>query len=107
MTTEIFKIPLENVPQRFDISIGGAQLAVESKFNTMANSWVLSFFYANTGEVIVTNMPMVTGVDLFAQLKYLNVFSGKLIVYTDGDDFAVPTEENLGEEANLFYVDET
>lgn len=107
MTIEVFRVPLENVPQRFDISIGGAQLAIESKFNTMLNSWVLSFFYANSGEVIVTNMPMVTGVDLFGQLKYLNVFSGELIVYTDGDDFAVPTEENLGQEANLFYVTES
>jgi hypothetical protein len=42
---------------------------------------------------------------LLEQFKHVGI-PGKLLVYTDGDEFAPPTLENLGQEANLYYVAE-
>ncbi len=53
------------------------------------------------------NTPLVTGVDLFAQYRYLNLVKGQFIVFTAGAELQPPTLENLGQEANLFYVDDT
>jgi hypothetical protein len=48
-------------------------------------------------------MPLVTGIDLLRQYRYLGI-PGSMIVYTDGDPDAPPTLENLGNESNLYYV---
>lgn len=99
----LFKIPLSNEPQTFQIALAGKEYACTCKYNyTDEAGWILDFADAESGVPIVANIPLVTGVDLLDGLTYLG-FGGKLYVKTDGDDFAVPTLENLGVESNLYF----
>lgn len=66
-------------------------------------SWVIGFADSITGDEIIDNMPLVTGIDLLNGLEYLG-FQGSLIIYTNGDDTAVPTLTNLGIESNLYFL---
>lgn len=100
---ETFLIPLLNVPQDFTIAMGGRELRIVSKYNAaLEGGWVLDIYDSETNEPIVMNVPMVTGADLLAQYEYLGL-NGEMYVYTDGDETAVPTLENLGIESNLYF----
>ena len=102
----LFKIPLSNVPQTFQISLAGKDYNMTCRWNSATEGgWVLDFSDAETAEPIVANIPLVTGVDLLDGLGYLG-FGGRLYVYTDGDELAVPTLENLGTESNLYFETE-
>ncbi len=103
MAIEIYKIPLTNIPQRFLISLSGRSLTIENRYNAEARYWTISLFDGDTGDVIFTNMPLVTGTDLLRQYKHLGLV-GKLFVLTDGDNNATPTEKSLGVDSNLYYL---
>lgn len=104
--TQNFLIPLSNVPQSFQIALGGREYVMTCKWNNAEDAgWVIDFADAVTGESIVANLPLVTGVDILDGLEYLG-FEGKLFIYTDGDQFSVPTLDNLGVESNLYFQNE-
>lgn len=103
MALNAYKIPLVNIPQRFAISLNGRSFIIVCRYNPEIPSWQLSFYDGDTEELLFDNMPLVTGVDLLAQYKHLGI-DGSLIVFTDGNDTAVPTETNLGVESNLYYL---
>lgn len=104
MTT--FKIPLSNVPQKFQISLAGKEYLMACKWNDSPDAgWVLDFDDSLTNLPIAYNVPLITGADVLAGLEYLG-FNGSLFVFTDGDDFAVPTLLNLGVESNLYFQTE-
>jgi hypothetical protein len=106
MAVDIFQIPLENIPQKFDLQLGETLYTMTCKFNDAdQGGWVLDIADGNSGESIVANIPLITGLDCLAGLGYLG-FTGSLFVYTDGDPLAVPTFENLGVESNLYFVSE-
>lgn len=99
----IFRLPLENTPQSFQIALAGKEYTMVCKWNDAFEAgWVLDFADAVTGESIVANLPLVTGVNVLAGLEYLG-FAGEIIVFTDGDDLAVPTLDNLGVESNAYF----
>jgi hypothetical protein len=103
---QTFLLPLNNEPQVFQISLAGKEYLLTSKWNDSPDAgWVLDFADAITNESIVSNIPLITGVNVLAGLDYLG-FNGSLIVFTDGDDFAVPTLTNLGQESNVYFVTE-
>lgn len=99
----LYKIPVTNEPQSFQISLAGKEYVCTCRFNSASDGgWILDFSDAETGADIVSNVPLITGVDLLSGLNYLG-FGGKFYVKTDGDDFAVPTYENLGVESFLYF----
>lgn len=101
MTT--FIIPLQNVPQSFAIALAGKEYIMTCRWNDAdEGGWVLDFKDAITNENVASNIPLITGADCLAGLEYLE-FNGRLIVFTDGDDFATPTLLNLGVESNLYF----
>jgi hypothetical protein len=101
-----YQLPLSNVPQSFQIALGGKEYILTCKWNDAdEGGWVLDFADAITGLAIAANIPLVTGVDILAGLEYLE-WGGSLIVFTDGDDFAVPTLSNLGVESNVYFQTE-
>jgi hypothetical protein len=53
--------------------------------------------------MLVSGIPLVTGVDLLAPYAYLG-FGGELLVATDGNTAAVPTYANLGTGSHLYFV---
>lgn len=100
----VFTIPLSNVPQSFNISLAGKDYLMTCKWNNAPDAgWVLDFADANTNVSIVANLPLVTGVNILEGLDYLG-FNGSLVVYTEGDEFAVPTLDNLGTQSNLYFI---
>ena len=103
MAQQIFTIPLSNVPQRFAIDLNAKSYIMESVWNGVNEVWEISLFDANTEESIFESLPLVTGVDLLLQYGYHQI-GGSLFCYTDGNEFAPPTLDNLGQEANLYYV---
>lgn len=104
MTT--FLIPLVNTPQAFEIALAGVNYKLTCKWNDAEQGgWVLDIADADTAVPIVANIPLITGADCLDGLAYLGI-NGQLIVFTDGDDTAVPTFENLGVESNLYFLTE-
>lgn len=102
--TTTFLLPLTNTPQTFGISLANKNYLMTCKFNDSPDGgWVADFSDADTNLPIVANIPLITGADCLDGLDYLG-FDGQLIVYTDGDDTAVPTLENLGVESNLYFL---
>ena len=102
MAETLFQIPLANIPQEFSITLAGIQYVVVSKWNEYSG-WVLDFYDAITSLPIVMAIPLVVGADLFAQYKYLGL-PGQAVVYTDGDQYAEPTMDNLGTASNLYLL---
>lgn len=101
----LFQVPLTNVPQTFQIPIGDTTYQVTSKWNNSEEAgWVLDIADQD-GNPLAFDIPMITGANLLAGLEYLGI-SGKLFIFTDGDDNAVPTFDNLGVESNLYLFQE-
>lgn len=104
MNPTIFLLPLVNVPQSFNITLGANSYIMECKWNDAPDGgWIIGFADQLTGVEIVNNIPLICGVDLLAGLQYLG-FNGNLVVYTDGDATAVPTLDNLGIDCQLYYI---
>lgn len=101
-----FLIPLTNVPQNFQIELGGKNYLMTCRWNDAPEGgWCVDFADGVTNEPIIANVPLVAGVDLLDGLAYLG-FNGSLFVYTDGAELQPPTLENLGVESNLYFQTE-
>lgn len=100
---ETFILPLLNIPQVFEISLGGKDYLMTCKWNNADEAgWVLDFTDAVTNLPIVAGIPLITGANCLAGLEYLG-FDGELVVYTDGAELYPPTLDNLGIESNVYY----
>ncbi len=99
-----FLLPLVAIPQSFQVAIAGVNYIMTCRWNNAPDSgWTIDLADANTNTPIVANIPLITGADCLAGLEYLGI-NGQFIVYTDGDETAVPTLTNLGVESNLYFV---
>jgi hypothetical protein len=99
-----FLLPLTNDPQTFEINMAGVNYNMTVKWNDSPDGgWVFDLADAVTNDSIVAGVPMITGGNCLAGLDYLGI-NGELLVYTDGDDTAVPTYDNLGVESNLYFL---
>ncbi|NML34953.1 phage baseplate plug family protein [Paraburkholderia antibiotica] len=95
-----FEIPLTPVPRTFLVSLVGAQYQFTLQWRD-PTGWFLDIA-DSTGNPMVSGIPLVTGVDLLAQYKYMS-FGFELWVQTDAAD-APPTYTNLGSTSHLYAV---
>lgn len=104
MADQLFKIPLQPLPQRFDIELAGRALKMVCRWNPEMPAWTLCLLDGVTEQPLVTCLPLVTGADLLAQYRYLGI-PGSLFVYVDGgaETEEIPNLDTLGHEANLYY----
>ena len=103
MATQSFQIPLTNTPQTFQVQLGSTNYILTCKWNSSPDAgWVLDIQDATTTDYIVANIPLVVGTDLLSGLEYLGI-GGSLFVLTDGDQYAVPTFDNLGVDSNVYF----
>ena len=100
---QLFLIPLTNVQQRFTIEMAGVSYIIVCKWNGEMPAWTIDVLSEVTSLPIIVNLPLVAGSDLLQQFNHVGI-PGKLLVYTDGNEFAPPTLANLGQEANLYYL---
>lgn len=106
MARTTFLMPLINIPQTFDIALAGVNYSLTCRWNNADEAgWVMDLSDADTQEPIASNIPLITGADCLDGLEYLGI-NGQMIVFTDGDDFAVPNLDNLGVNSNLYFVTE-
>jgi hypothetical protein len=104
VTYTTYLIPLQNIPQTFTISLNAVVYTMTCKWNDSQDAgWVIDLYDETGTNAIVCNIPLITGADLLSGLEYLGI-GGSLIVYTNGDDTAVPTLDNLGVDSNLYFV---
>lgn len=103
MAEQLYKIPLVNVPQRFNIELAGRPLTFESKWNGQHSAWEINIYDGLTEDPLILAFPLVTGVNLLAQFAHLGI-DGQFIAYTDGNETAPPTLDNLGDGGNLYYL---
>ena len=98
----ILVLPLTNIPEKFSISLGGINYILVSRWNDAdEGGWILEF-YDQDELPILMNVPLVTGANLLDQYEYLGI-PGLLYVITEGDDYAVPTIDNLGTASQVYY----
>lgn len=100
--TTVNEIPFTSNPESFGTSLNGTAYTLTVKWNPFAEAWVLDIA-DNSGNALVSGIPIITGADLLAQYEYLGI-GGKLIAQTDHDPNVVPTFQNLGSTGHLFYV---
>jgi hypothetical protein len=98
-----FLIPFSNAPQEFSISIDSREITIFQRWNEFSNCWVIDISDTLTSASLIAGLPLVTGADLFEPFPELGL-SGSLLVYTDGNSSAVPTLDNLGQDANVYYL---
>lgn len=102
-----YEIPLSPAPQVFDIVLAGVAYTLTLQWRDAPQAgWVLDIALQSqeqAGTPLVRGIPLVTGADLLAQYGYLS-FGGSLIVQTDHNPDAVPTFDNLGTEAHLYFI---
>lgn len=100
---QIYKVPLTGQQEKFKLRFKGVQYSCTIYWNYLMENWVISFYLATDNTPLVLAMPLVTGVDLLKQYKYLEI-GGRLLVYTNGSLSATPTYTDLGSESNLYFV---
>lgn len=99
-----YLIPLTNIPQVFNIVLAGVTYIMTCRWNDADEAgWQIGLADQVTGNEIVNNIPIITGADLLSGLTYLGI-GGSLYAYTAGDVLAPPTLDNLGVDANLYFV---
>ena len=103
MAAKVFQLPLVATPQRFRLSLGGRAFVVVCRYLVPEDEWYIDLLDEATGAPVVLFLPLVTGADLFGQLRHLNL-GGSLVVVSDGDGDAVPNLTTLGVTANAFYI---
>ncbi len=98
-----YKIPLSGENETFSVSLGGTEYQLTLTWNDAdQGGWVLDIADPDSGDAIVSGIPLVTGCDLLAPYRYLG-FTGSLIVYAEDSEDA-PDEDTLGDSSNLYYV---
>lgn len=97
-----YEIPLTPAPQKFLIDLAGATRQLRVYWCKYQQSWVVDI-NTSGGDPIVQGIPLVTGVDLLAQHRHLEL-GGSLIAQTDFEPAAVPTFKNLGVLGRVFFV---
>jgi len=100
-TTNNFIIPLVNTPQAFDITLGVNDYNLTCYWCDIAQCWFLDIADTNDNS-LACGLPLITGADMLAGLEYLEI-PGKLICYTNGNEYAIPTLDNLGIDSNLYF----
>lgn len=99
--TTLFKIPLQNTPQSFEVELEGRTLQCVCRWNdAVEGGWFLDI--SENDAPVVMNLPLVTGCNLIEQYPELGM-TGVFAILTDGGDDA-PTLDNLGVDSNLYYL---
>ena len=97
-----YEIPLTGQSQKLNINFGASNYWLTVIWNAISACWNLDI--ADTNQVpIVQGIPLVTGLDLLAQFRYIGI-KGSLVVQTDNSADVMPTYGNLGTDSHLYFV---
>lgn len=96
MTTAV-EIPFQAMPQRMTVTLGGTDYVLQTRWNRPEACWTMDISDAG-GNLLIGQLPLVTGVDLLSQFRYLGIAGSgaQLVVFSDHDFDAVPLFAELG-----------
>lgn len=97
-----FEIPLNKFAEEFNVEIGGVTYLLRTHWNQALNEWTLDLG-RSVNEWLICNLALVAGQNLLQQYDFLNL-GFELYAVTDGDNYADPTETNLGTDSHLVVV---
>lgn len=102
--TAYYEIPLTPAqPTDFSVTLGNNIYMMSLRWRDAdQGGWVLDIYDVNNMP-LVCGIPLVTGLDLLMQYKYLGI-TGSLVVLSDGDAWSVPTYNSLGDSSHLYFV---
>ncbi len=95
------EIPLSADNQIFTLRLGGHQFRLRVVYRDEAG-WILDLLETDNS-AIISGIPLVTGVDLFAPYTHLGI-AGGLYVVSDDEAQEYPTKINLGYQSHLYFV---
>jgi len=97
-----YEIPLQPNAQKLRISLAGVYYNLTVLWNDFSSNWNADIA-DDSGQNIITGIPLVVGVDLLGQYGCLN-FGGQLIASMDTDESINPNYTNLGSTGHLYFV---
>jgi len=96
----VYKIPLLNTNQKFNIKLNGATYKLQVIYR--GSKWILDFM--DTAEnYLIAGIPVVMGDNLLAQ--YQHIIKGNLYVINNNEDEA-QSFTDLGRNINLYWSDD-
>lgn len=103
--TQVIEIPVTSRQQIFTIPLSGTIYMVRQYWLIPGNCWVFDLM-TREGDKLASGIPLVTGEDLFRQIRY--IINGVLLVVSDwtGPDTQpdeVPDFTHLGITGKVFY----
>jgi hypothetical protein len=102
-----YLIPTQPQAQQIQITLGTVAYNLVLRWNVPNASWMMDIL-DDSGNQILSGVPVVTGEDLLAPFSYLgiggSVGAGEIQAQTASDTFAVPTYANLGTDGNLYWL---
>lgn len=103
MALQPYSIPVQNIPQRFEIELAGTSYTIENRWNSQMSYWEFDWYDAD-GLPLVMAMAVLAGVNLLD--PYPELPPGGLVVLTDGEEGIDPTLDGLGIESKVYYITE-
>jgi hypothetical protein len=103
------QLPVNNSPnQEFDITLpvdnANLKLHFTLRYNTVAEYWVMDITNKETGVMLLTAIPLLTGSNLLEQYTYLGI--GSAYVLKAGDSsLENPDDKSLGTDFLLVWGD--
>ena len=110
--SSVHEIPLKPRPQILRCDVGGIIYTFRFKYNMAMQCWIMDIYdvegYPIGGTGGLSGIPLVTGVDLLGQFRYLGIGGGvPMIVMTVAVGKSPdenPTYQNLGIDGHLYYL---
>lgn len=96
----IVEIPVSAKNQQFDIRLSGKYYRVRLVYREFCG-WVVGIM-SRTGEMILTGIPLVSGVDILEPYRYMG-FSGSLFFVCD-ETAGELSHRDLGRGNKLYYL---
>ena len=107
-----FEIPLDSdVDQEFDVTVEvgeeNVDMTLHLRYNTEGDFWKMDISDGNTGDMLVSNVPLLTGysfsADMLRQFGYVGIGSAMVVKMTDTADGDFPNIDNLGTDYVLVW----
>ena len=106
------EIPLDNTPdQEFHITVEANEknipLIMRLRYNTEGNFWHMDISDGNTGKMMISNVPLVTGqfpaADMMRQFQHMGIGSAIILNVTDKTAGNIPGMFDLGTDFILLW----
>jgi hypothetical protein len=103
----MWEVPLTPRAQTMVLKMGdNAQYSLYFRFSRISKTWLMDVNDA-ADNGLVHSIPLVTGVDLFGQLRYLGIGGGvpmiAMTIAVGRSPDEIPTYENLGIDSHLYF----